>query len=167
MPGSLDSCLGLGLAPKGQQSPCDNSTLAICNTDPMSYSVLVRDEPLGGQARDVLTLEFLTKEVTIKELIEERVHQEVRDYNAKSMGTPVFQGLVQPTGSEAELNGYRMKEPRLIDWKPQAEKALAAFSENGFLVLIGERQAESLSERVVIAPGTAVSFVKMTPLVGG
>ena len=142
-------------------------TPATCNTLRMSFSVLVRDEPLGGQARDILTLQFLTEEITIKELIEERVHQEVRDYNAKSVSTQVFHGLVQPTDSEAELHGYRLKTPRTIDWKPQAEKALAAFEENGFLVLIGEHQAESLSERVIISPGTTVSFVKMIPLVGG
>ena len=139
----------------------------MADTLSMSYSVLVRDEPLGGQARDVLTLEFLTEEITVKELIEERVHQEVRDYNAQAATQPVFRGLIQPSESERTLNGYRMKAQRLIEWRPQAEIALRAFNENGFLVLIGERQAESLSERVIVSPGSVVSFVKMTPMVGG
>ena len=131
----------------------------------------MRDEPLGGQARDVLTLEFLTEEITVKELIEERVHQEVRDYNAQAVtqaATPsIFRGLVQPSDSESTLNGYRMKVRRKIEWRPQAELAVRAFDENGFLVLIGERQAESLSERILVRSGTVVSFVKLTPMVGG
>lgn len=133
----------------------------------MSYTVLIRDEPLGGEARDVLTLEFLTEEITIEELIQSRVHQEVRDYNARAATEPVFRGLIQPADSEAVLNGYRLREPRMIDWKPQAERAVEAFQENGFLVLVGDRQADSLAERVIVSPGTTVSFVKLTPLVGG
>ncbi len=133
----------------------------------MTYSVLVRDEPIGGHSRDVLSLEFLTEEITVKALIEERVHQEVRDYNARAARAPLFQGLVQPSESEVALNGYQLKAGRQIEWRPQADLALDAFQRNGFLVLIGERQAEALSERVIVSPGTVVSFVKLTPMVGG
>jgi len=34
-------------------------------------------------------------------------------------------------------------------------------------VLIDNRQAEELDEEFVVGPTTAVSFVKLTPLVGG
>lgn len=133
----------------------------------MSYTLNVRDEPLGAAPSDPWTLEFSSEEITVKELIEERVHQEVRDHNARAASTPVFRGLVQPAESETVLNGYRLKEPRMIEWRPQAELALAAFEANGFLVLIGDRQATSLEERFRVSTGTPVSFVKLTPLVGG
>jgi hypothetical protein len=45
-------------------------------------------------------------------------------------------------------NGYRLKGKRKIDWEEQFAKALAAFERNGFFVLVGERQAESLDEEL-------------------
>jgi len=79
------------------------------------------------------------------------VYQEVQDHNRQEH-QQVFHGLVQPTDTEQELNGYRLRRPRQIDWKQQFEAALHAFERNGFLILINERQAESLDEEIVIAP---------------
>jgi hypothetical protein len=38
---------------------------------------------------------------------------------------------------------------------------------NGFFVLVGDRQAESLDEPFEVKADTEVSFVKLMPLVGG
>ncbi|MCW5552407.1 MAG: hypothetical protein KIS67_09580 [Verrucomicrobiae bacterium] len=46
-------------------------------------------------------------------------------------------------------------------------RALDAFARNGFFVLVGDRQAESLDEAFTVTPETEVSFVKLVPLVGG
>ena len=79
----------------------------------------------------------------------------------------MFVGLVQPTDAEAALNGYRTRTRRELDWEKQRDAALAAFETNGFFVLVGERQLESLDERIRVELGTEVSFVKLVPLVGG
>jgi hypothetical protein len=47
------------------------------------------------------------------------------------------------------------------------DKALEAFEGNRFLLLVNDCQAESLDDEIVIEPGTCVSFLKLTPLVGG
>lgn len=131
----------------------------------MPATLTVRDETTTGDVHDAITLEFLTNEITVRELIRERVFQEVKDYNAKKGDT--FRGLVQPTDAEKTLNGFKLKKPRMIDWKPQFEKACEAFEANSVIVLIDNRQAESLDDKFTISPKSEVSFLKLTPLVGG
>jgi hypothetical protein len=136
----------------------------------MTVTLTVRDETTSGDVYHELPLEFPTERITVRELIRERVYQEVQDFNRKS-DEQVFRGLVQPTDSERILNGkspeYRVKRHRAIEWKTQFEKAVEAFDRNGYLVLIDDKQAESLEQEFVIGRGTLVSFVKLALLVGG
>lgn len=136
----------------------------------MSVTLMVHDETAAGQVYHEIPLQFPSERVTVRELIRERVYQEVQDFN-RNRDQRVFRGLVQPTDAERVLNGnrteYHLKKHRRIEWKPQFEKAVEAFNRNGFLVLIDDQQAESLDQEVVIGHGTEVSFVKLTLLVGG
>lgn len=136
----------------------------------MSITLTVRDETVAGDLCHELPLEFPSERITVRDLIRERVYQEVQDFNRKR-DEQVFRGLVQPTDTERVLNGkrteYRLVKHREIEWKPQFEKALEAFQRNGFLVLIDDKQAEDLDQEFVIGRGTRVSFVKLTLLVGG
>ena len=136
----------------------------------MPLTLTIRDETTSGGVYHETPLEFPTERITVRELIRERVYQEVQDFNRKQ-GERVFRGLVQPTETERVLNGkpneFRLKEHRQIDWKPQFEKAVEAFNRNGFFILIDDRQAESLDQEFTIGRGTQVSFVKLTMLVGG
>jgi hypothetical protein len=135
----------------------------------MSVTLMVRDESATGDIVHELPLEFPSERITIRELIRERVYQEVHDFNRNAQ--QVFRGLIQPTDTERVLNGkqteYHLKKHRQIEWKPQFEKAIEAFSRNGFFILIDDRQAAELDEEFVISSRSAVSFVKLTPLVGG
>lgn len=131
----------------------------------MPITLTVRDETTSGETTNEFVLDFLTEEITIRELIRSRVYQEVQDFNL-GRGRE-FHGLVQPTGAEATLNGYRLESSRTIDWRQQFDRALEAFETNRVLILVGERQAESLDERILLKPGVEVSFLKLTPLVGG
>ncbi|MHC5108987.1 MAG: hypothetical protein ACYTHJ_03810 [Planctomycetota bacterium] len=131
----------------------------------MSTMLTIQDETTLGDSQDAITLEFLTDHITVKALIRERVFQEVKDYNAHRGST--FRGLVQPTGAEQHLNGYGMKKPRMIDWQRQFDKACEAFLADQVLVLVDEKQAESLDDPITITPATRVAFLKLVPLVGG
>ena len=133
----------------------------------MPHTLTVYDESTGGARDEALELTFPTDEITVRELIRERVHQEVKDYNASKAQSPVFRGLVQPTGAEEALNGYKLKKPRMIDWEPQFEKAIDAFESRQILILVNGTQVDDLEERIEVAPGTEVSFVRLVPLVGG
>lgn len=131
----------------------------------MPATLTVRDETTPGKADRTFTLEFPSERITVRELIRERVYQEVDDYNRRL--PEVFKGLVQPTDAERDLNGYRLKKPRRIDWKSQFEKAVEAFEHSRVLVLVDDRQAASLEDQVEIGRGTEVTFLRLTPLVGG
>jgi len=130
-----------------------------------SHSLTIHDATTLGDDRPVFVLDFLTERITVRELIRRRVYQDVKDYNAAQ--TDMFYGLVKPTEAEQQLNGYKLKQPRRIDWEAQIEKAIEAFNRNGFIILIGEQQAETLEEEIVILPGMSITFLKLMPLVGG
>jgi hypothetical protein len=130
----------------------------------------IRDESPAGQNLYEMSLEFLSERITVRELLRERVHHEVREFN-RNQDKLVFNGLVQPEGTEQVLNGrraeYHLKQHRVIAWETQFKHALEAFEKNGFFILIDERQAEGLDQEFVIGPRTNVTFVKLVPLVGG
>lgn len=131
----------------------------------MPATLTIYDETLSGQKTRAVTLDSLTERMTVRELIRARIYQEVQDYNQHQPET--FSGLVQPTGAEKFLNGFRLKKCRQIDWENQYQTALDAFERNGFFVLVGNRQAESLDESFEVRVDTEVSFVRLVPLVGG
>ena len=132
----------------------------------MSATLTVYDETATGVKSGGFTLDFLTERITVRELIRERVYEEVRQYNAAS--PEYFRGLVQPTDAEATLNGYRVRDRRRkIDWEKQFDMALKAFEKNGFFILVDDKQVESLEETIEVRPGTQVSFIRIVPLVGG
>jgi len=133
----------------------------------MTRTLNVFDETTTGDRSDNIKLTFPTERITVRELLRERIYQEVQDHNLNQAQNPIFQGLVQPTDTELSLNGYKLKKPRLIDWKPQFDKAIEAFEHNQILVLINSHQAETLDETIEITRSTEVSFLKLTPLVGG
>jgi hypothetical protein len=136
----------------------------------MPVTLTVQDEATSGGVYHEQPLEFPTERITVRELIRERVYQEVQDFNRKH-DEKIFRGLVQPTDAERILNGkvteYRLKSHRTIEWKPQFEKAIEAFVRSAYFILIDDKQAESLDQEFVIGHRTTVSFVKLTPLVGG
>ena len=128
--------------------------------------VCVRDETLSGQSLYEQSLEFLSENVTVRELLRERVHHEVREFN-RQQDKLIFHGLVQPDDTERTLNGSKLKAHRRLDWEAQFASAVEGFATNAFFVIIDDRQAETLDEMFVVGPQTTVSFVKLIPLVGG
>lgn len=136
----------------------------------MSVTVTIRDESATGEVYHEVPLEFPSERITVRDLIRERVYQEVQDFN-RLQNEKVFRGLVQPSDTERVLNGnkpeYRLKQHRPIEWKPQYEQALQAFDKNGFLILVNDVQAESLDQEFELNNETQLSFVKLTMLVGG
>ena len=125
----------------------------------------IYDESAAGETLLELTLNVSDERITVRDLIRQRVYHEVDEYNRCQPDT--FRGLVQPTDSERILNGYRLKQPRTIDADTQCAKAIGAFAGNQIILLVDDRQVESLDEEIVLGPDTRVSFLRLTPLVGG
>src|SRR5438105_745364 len=120
----------------------------------MTTTVTIHDETTSGQKTNTFTLDCLTEHMTVRELIRARIYQEVQDYNQRE--PEYFRGLVEPTDAERVLNGYKIKPKRKIDWQEQYNRSLKAFVRNGFFVLVGDKQAESLDQEFSIKVDTEV-----------
>ena len=123
------------------------------------------DETTTGERRDAWHLEIFEERLPLREVIRRRVFQEVAEFNADQ--PELFQGLVQPSGTERELNGYRMRQRRRVDPEEQFQRAVESFSRNGFVVLVDDRQVEELDHEVELRRATEITFLKLVPLVGG
>jgi len=135
--------------------------------NPRMETIVVRmkDKTGAGKVTGEIDVSFPRNKVTVRELIEARVQAEVERYNNKM--PEYFNGLVQPTDAEKTINGYKMKQRKKVDPEEQVYIALDAFQKNGYFVLIDKFQPEHLDQEITITPSTEISFLKLTPLVGG
>ena len=123
----------------------------------------IRDESGTGSVYHELKLSFDKVSVSVRDIIEQRVQHEVELYNAKAR--QYVHALVTPTEIEERLNGKKPRKP--VDLEKQIHIAFDAFDTNGFFILVDDMQVESLDDMVTISPETTVSFIRLTPLVGG
>jgi hypothetical protein len=133
----------------------------------MNATLTVRDEmnfSFNAESFE-FTISLPAEIVTARELIKERVRQEVEDYNARQ--PEYFRGLVEPADAERTLNGFKLQKVRTLDWQEQYEKAIEAFHRNGLILLVNDRQIEDLDDVIEVRPQPAVTFLKLIPLVGG
>jgi len=128
-------------------------------------TITIKDETFAGKVLHELNLEFAAETVTVKDIITERVLKEVEQYNNKL--PEYFKGLIQPSAAEKTLNGYKLKNRKKIDGEKQVYTALDAFQKNGFFVLVDDEQITNLNEAIELPSERKISFVKLTPLVGG
>jgi len=128
-------------------------------------TVIFRDETATGRRLDELAVPGLPQAMTVRELVRLRVREEVARYNAQP--SHHFRGLVRPEDAEVELNGYRLRSVRRLNWERQADVAERAFARNGYFVLVGDRQVEDLDEVVDLSGDPELVFVKLVQLVGG
>lgn len=130
-------------------------------------SATLRDEsPLGERFNDI-ELSDLPDQISARELVRLRVREEVARYNLDPRGP--YRGLVTPTAAERELNEDASRAGRRrVDWERQADLAEQAFEHQRFVLIIGDRQVESLDENVDLTGGQCeIVFIKLVPLAGG
>ena len=130
-----------------------------------AITLTIKDETAGGKVMNEVEVSFANELTTVKEIIRARIYAEVEAYNNKM--PEYYKGLIDPTDAEITLNGLRVRDRKKIDAEKQYFTALDAFTKNGYLVLIDNIEAESLDQMVVVNDNTSISFVKLTPLVGG
>jgi len=127
--------------------------------------ITIKDETFSGNVLYEQQLEFTTQKVSVQEIITQRVEKEVARYNAKPKLD--FQGLVVPTFMEEKVNQYQTKKRPKIDVEKQVYVALDAFQKNGYFLLVNDIQLERLDQEVILNEDSKISFIKLTPLVGG
>lgn len=128
-------------------------------------NILICDELLNGTITNQFEISLESDSLTVRDLITKRVSIEIYNYNKRL--PKYFNGLIEPKEAERTLNGYKLKPKQLIDVEKQVYIALDAFQKNGFFVLVDNEQLEELEQQVVLKSTSKISFVKLTPLVGG
>lgn len=139
--------------------------------------ITIIDEKVGKEKSTAMILDCLKEDMTVRELIRDRVYQEVQDYingvdDKWDTKPPRF--LMTPTELEQKLNekpsiqsSIKKNVRKHVDWEKQFKQCCDAFERNRFFVLVGKKQAETLDEPFTVAVDTEVTFLKLTQLVGG
>lgn len=128
-------------------------------------NLLIKDEQLNGTITYQFEIEVEHLLMTTQELIEKRVTHEIESYNKRL--PEYYNGLVKPSDAERTLNGFKLKPKQTIDLEKQLYIALEAFQKNSYFILVDNQQLESLDQVISLTSTTTVSFIKLTPLIGG
>lgn len=115
----------------------------------------IKDETFSKKIINEVDIDLETEIITIEDIIKLRIKKEIENNDLKSR-------LIDPEDIEKILNNTKK-----IDYNKQVEIALKAFGDNSYFILIDSIQAESLDQVVVINKDTKISFMKLTPLIGG
>jgi hypothetical protein len=129
----------------------------------MPFTLSILDETTAGARQNAGEFQFEISTSTLREIIQQRVRQEVERFNQSDF--QVFRGLIQPGETERILNDVR--ERPFLDWQKQYDRAVAAFNGNGFLVFVDDRQITDLDETLHLTAQTKIAFLKLVPLIGG
>lgn len=129
-------------------------------------NVTIQDIGLAGDVKHELDISIGSHQITVRELIEQRVFQEVQSYNGQ-LENNHFKGLIQPSQAERTINAFQHRKKKQIDAEKQVYVALDAFQKNGYFILVNDRQVEQLDDIITLDTNTKINFIKLTPLVGG
>jgi hypothetical protein len=130
-------------------------------------SITFLDETATGQVLHSWDVSVENETMTLQELIMLRVKEEIlrRTEASAAMYFNIYQEL---TEAEQKLNLQKHKANREApDPEAYGYRALDAFKRNAFFVLIGNKQVDDLQEVIDLRRENPISFVRLTPLVGG
>jgi hypothetical protein len=116
---------------------------------------------LTGERSERL-FESVDERVPLCEIIRWRVREQVAERRLK-----LARELPQPSPSERALNGDHVPRALAIDWEKEYARALDAFAAHQFIVLVDDRQVDDLDTLVAPRDRAEVTFLRLTPLVGG
>ncbi|WP_435261263.1 hypothetical protein [Tenacibaculum sp. nBUS_03] len=122
----------------------------------------VLDTTLLGEIKNSFKID-LEENTSPEKVIMERVTLEVIAHNKKDDEN--LNSLVQPVSREDVLNGTKRKDE--VDAEKQVYLALEAFKKNVFFILVDDKQVTELNQKITLKKDSKISFIKLTPLVGG
>ena len=136
-----------------------------------AIKVTLRDESVPRSDVIESILHIRSVRLTAQELITERVQAECDNRLTMTHGRHAPE-TIQRDAKEKALNGT-VKPHVLLSADSdefvaqQIEIALAAFQRNSLILLVDDTQIEQLDEVIQLNSSTVVTFLKLTPLVGG
>jgi len=132
--------------------------------------------PSGVTRKSAGFLKLASERVTLREIIRRRVEAEVHELNSEALkmaSLPLVSRslLVQPAQGSPErlLNpelGQRRKAKQ-FDPSSEADRAVAAFEDRRFIMLIDGRQIDDVDAPIGLTTESEVVFLYLSPLKGG
>jgi hypothetical protein len=143
-------------------------------------SRIVDGRPEGPRLKSVL-VEFTETRITAGDLIRRTVEEQVWDllHRKKLVLEDVTRALdrqyltdedIEQQGKEGAIRFRRRRERggvRTIDPEKAVERAKRAFRSGVYRIIVDGRQVSRLDEKLTLAQSSRVTFLRLTPLVGG
>lgn len=131
-------------------------------------SIKVTDQ-IGSQ-KNTLELIVPTLQLTIRELINLRVHQEfmtARLLLEDKTGLPQKTEAEMRKGIKTQFAWMGQIVDMMSSLEVEAERAQSVFCDGKFFIFIDDKQQESLDTEILLAPESTVQFIRLVPLIGG
>jgi hypothetical protein len=109
--------------------------------------------------------------LTLRELIDRVVRSEVAAFGERQAERRLTRFLSEPVlrqqaeRGRVDFGGRDLDQP--VDDDAAVGAALESFEDGIYLVVIDQRQCESLDEQVVVGADSRVTFLRLVPLAGG
>jgi len=122
-----------------------------------------------GSQRETIELVVPSLNLTVRELINLRVHHEYM----KAQMAFVDTGRPQKTPAEiqrgvsTQFAWMDQDRSHFSSFENEAEKAQKMFVDGRFFIFVGNTQVEGLETQILLEPDAVVQFIKIIPLVGG
>lgn len=128
-----------------------------------------------------LVMELLTEHLSVADLIAQVVEEEIQNHHilrqwgqqadAETQAVLNRQHLT-PDEVNAQAQTGVVKYPAepegaTIIVKQEVKKALRAFENNVYILLVDGYQPDTLEEQISLSPNSKITFLRLTPLVGG
>lgn len=144
------------------------------------FTIQVRSRMIGTTQTPLpaVALELLTETVTIRELIAHAVEEQIHELQTQQhIDVQAVQHILNRqymTNAEIQAQAkhgvVKMPEPTemmQIDVSKQIRKAIEAFEKAVYIIVIDGEQADSLDTVVTLKPTSKITFLRLTPLIGG
>lgn len=148
------------------------------------FKIEVRSRVVGQSQTDLMpsnvVLDLLNESITVAELIQQTVDEQIRDLllNRKLDAEQMQRILdrqyltdadVRRQAAEGVVRSPSAKSVRIpqIDTAEEVRKALRSFDQQTYMIVVDGHQAESLDELLTLKATSKVTFLRLTPLVGG
>jgi hypothetical protein len=126
------------------------------------------DETATGTVLQSWEVPVETDSITLEALIMLRVKEEIKRLEtAQADQYFAFWREQSVEDQKIHLRNSPKNKPEPADPEASGYRALEAFQRNAFFVLVDNKQVDRLDEILPITPQSTVSFVRLTPLVGG
>lgn len=127
----------------------------------------ITDETLSGVSLNTMNLYFEENQINLSQLIATRVSIELESFSQKeenSTYTLLESSKFQTFQSDTKAS---KGEEYALYVSQNIKIALDAFRNNQFMVFINDHQVDNLDATFLLDEIEKVSFIKLTPLVGG